>query len=147
LPEEFAKRVIRLTEVIVELSVTDVQRAIDFYADALGFVAGIRYEEGGHLDFASVKSGTITLFLHHTMREPDSPEAARARKRVKLWFRPDDLLGLHAQLRQKGYAVTEPRATAYGATEFSLEDPDGYTVFLQQSRDKGDERAGCGERP
>jgi RNA polymerase sigma-70 factor (ECF subfamily) len=132
LPDDFSEKVIRLTSVTLELGVANVQRSVDFYSEALGFQTEIRYEEQGQLDWASIRCGTIRLFLHHSLPDNESPEAREARKKIKLYFRPDDAPGLHEALKAKGFAVSEPQIASYGEREFSMHDPDGYTIMFQE---------------
>jgi glyoxylase I family protein len=122
---------VRLTAVTLELGVADVERSVNFYGDTLGFKCAIRYEEEDQLDWASIKSGAITLFLHRSLPKNESAEARAARRSIKLFFQPDDDLGLHAALKAKGHQPTEPQIASYGAREFSMRDPDGYTIMFQ----------------
>jgi RNA polymerase sigma-70 factor (ECF subfamily) len=133
LPDDFSRKVIRLTSVTIELGVADAGRSMNFYVDALGFKCGIRHEENGKLDWVSVSSGAIKLFLHHALPDAESPEARLARRSVKLFFRPDDGLSLHASLKAKGYEVSEPKVASYGDREFEMLDPDGYAIIFQES--------------
>ena len=65
-------------------------------------------------------------FLHHTVPQHESSEARFARQSIKLYFRSDDALALHAALKAKGHLVTDPQMTFYGAREFVILDCNGF---------------------
>ena len=58
-------------------------------------------------------------------------EASKPRY-LRLYFEPQDIHGLCADLRRKGFTVTDPEPTDYGATIAHMDGPDGYSIWLQQ---------------
>jgi uncharacterized glyoxalase superfamily protein PhnB len=50
-----------------------------------------------------------------------------------LYLYPDDVVGYHKQVRDKGLAVPELAVTFYGLTEFRINDPDGNRLWIGQS--------------
>ena len=58
-------------------------------------------------------------------------ESARPRY-LRLYFEPRDIHELCGELRRKGFAVSDPQPTDYGATTAHLAGPDGYMIWFQQ---------------
>ena len=53
---------------------------------------------------------------------------------LRLYFEPQDIDALCADLRGKGFAVTGPNPTNFGATAARIDGPDGYEIWFQQWR-------------
>ena len=56
------------------------------------------------------------------------------------YFKPEDVKGLHARLKQRGHAVSEMGVTVYGMREFYLKDPDGRQLTFGQPTDDPPDR-------
>jgi predicted enzyme related to lactoylglutathione lyase len=113
-----------------ELHVTDCEAAAQFFEKALGYQRGYTLVEDGDLDFAVMKHPDPGLELTlHRMMPPG--EASRPRY-LRLYFEPQDIHALCAELRRKGFTVTGPEPTDYGATIAHMDGPDGYSIWFQQ---------------
>ncbi len=122
-----------LTSLTPMLGVTDVNKSLEFYADALGFQETGRFEHEGTLSWAHIVSGKTELMLTRM----NGVESGRGgRKQLFLYFYPDDILALHASLKDKGHRVTDLRVTIYQMKEFELEDPDGYQLWFGEDTDE-----------
>jgi uncharacterized glyoxalase superfamily protein PhnB len=122
-----------LTSLTPMLGVTDVQRSLDFNADALGFQETGRLEHDGTLGWVHIVSGKTELMLTRM----NGIESGRGgRKQLILYFYPDDVLALHASLKERGQGVTDLRVTSYRMKEFELEDPDGYQLWFGEDADE-----------
>jgi hypothetical protein len=51
---------------------------------------------------------------------------------ARLYFEPEDIHGLVDELRAKGFTVSEPAPTDYGALTACMTGPDGYMIWFQQ---------------
>jgi len=112
-----------------ELHVSDCEAAARFFEQALGYRRGYTLVENGHLDFAVMDHPHPGLqFTLHRMLP--ASEAAKPRY-VRLYFEPQDIQQLCADLRAKGFTVTGPSPTNYGATTAQLAGPDGYVIWFQ----------------
>jgi predicted enzyme related to lactoylglutathione lyase len=113
-----------------ELFVSDCEVAARFFENALGFLRGYTLMENGHLDFAVMKhpDAKCDLLLHQMLPAEESGKP----RDVRLWFETRDINALVNSLRQKGFAISSPRSTSYGALEAQLPGPDGYEICLRQ---------------
>ena len=113
----------------ITVLVTDLDRAVAFYRDTLGF-----FEIDHGPDSAVLASGDTRLVLHAT--ENLSPEAARM---VHLNLEVGDVEAVHDELRAKGVTFTHaPRPVNRGGKlelwAATFADPDGHTVAITQWR-------------
>ena len=118
------------TKMYPELHVSDVEKAVAFFTDALGFKIGFKLEDEGVLDFAVLNHGDLMVYLHHMLPEDESDHP----KRLRLYFEPLDIVELHADLRKKGYPVSDLEDETYGAGAKSchLMGPDKYEIRFHQ---------------
>ncbi len=106
----------------------DVQRALGFYHDLLGFklVDEFRYE--GKPVYARLRApggdGTIALHLA-------GPGTSLASDGVRLYFEIRELDGFCRKLQAKGFYITQmPRMMPWGWRHAYLNDPDGHEISL-----------------
>jgi uncharacterized glyoxalase superfamily protein PhnB len=113
-----------------ELQVSDCEAAAKFFEKALGYRRGYTLVEDGVLDFVVMEHADpgLLLTLHHMM---PASEASKPRY-LRLYYEPQDIEGLCAQLRASGFTVTDPQPTDYGATTAHMDGPDGYGIWFQQ---------------
>jgi hypothetical protein len=113
-----------------ELHVCDCDAAAQFFEQALGYRRGYTLMENGQLDFAVMDHPDPGLqFTLHCMLPADDATKPRC---VRLYFEPQDIHQLCADLRAKRFKVTSPKPTNYGATTAQLDGPDGYAICFQQ---------------
>ena len=116
------------------LSVTDVEAALRFYIDRLGFTSPWRYDEDGKVHVAQVDRQNCALILNSTWAkthpekirkavifvslnvEPETPEAATAALDV-----------LRAEFEAKGVTVKDGR---WGYRLIVVDDPDGNQLLF-----------------
>lgn len=106
----------------------DVQRALGFYRDLLGFklVDEFRYE--GNPVYARLRApggdGTIALHLA-------GPGTSLASDGVRLYFEIRELDDFCRKLQAKGFYITQlPRMMPWGWRHAYLNDPDGHEISL-----------------
>jgi len=127
----------RFSQMIPMLAVADVRRSVDFYTKALGFkmVSEFRNDEGTFC-WAHVLCDGVSLMLtiEGEFSVDDGVKAARGS--VMLYFYPDDVVELHASLQSRGFKPSRLSVRFYRMREFTMTDPDGYTLmFGQQTTD------------
>jgi len=115
---------VRLSEIgQIALTVTDLQRAKDFYQNTLGM--NLLFEAGG---MAFFQCGAIRLMLG-TSEKPVSGGG------TILYFRAADIEGTHAALKDRGAAIVRAphmaaRMKSHDLWLSFLNDPDGNTLAL-----------------
>ncbi len=125
-----------LKDLIPMLGVEDVEKSITFYKDALGFEKFQDVEFKGKVAWAIARSADTMLMFTCQPGGAATVADREARKKLYFYFYPDDVVALHAELKEKGYAVTDLRVTFYKMKEFELEDPDGYQLWFGQDSDE-----------
>jgi len=108
--------------------VKDVERAMRFYLDMMGFklIEDFRYE--GTPVYARLRApgGDGTIALHQA-----GPGVSVASDGVRLYFEVRDLDGFCRKLQQKGFYITQlPRMMPWGWRHAYLNDPDGHEISL-----------------
>ena len=82
------------------------------------------------MDFVVLRNGEMTLYLHHMLPDEESENP----KPMRLYFELNDIEPLHAELRRKGYEVSDIQHQTYGggAKTCLLMGPDEYEIWFQQ---------------
>ena len=108
--------------------VKDVQRALDFYRQLLGFrqVDEFRYEGKPVYARLCAPGGDGTIALHQA-----GPGASVASEGVRLYFEIRDLDGFCCKLQAGGFYITQlPQMMPWGWRHAYLNDPDGHEISL-----------------
>ena len=122
---------LRLRAVLPSFTVSDLARSLNFYRDALGFLEGERWEDGGVLVGIMLRAGSCEFGL-------SQDDFAKGRDRVKgagvriSCETLQDIDEVATRVKNAGVPLTEePGNRAWGVRSFSVDDPDGYhlTVF------------------
>ena len=123
----------KLNEMVAILICDDVQVSIDFYVDVLGFSVVDRMDTIGKTGWASLSNGGVSLMLASPSYIPEPKKSEGRYSQAIYYFYPDDVAGLHAELRQRGLAVTDLTARFYGMREFEMLDPSGHVLLFGQT--------------
>ena len=108
--------------------VKDVERALRFYHDLMGFklIEDFRYEGSPVYARLRAPGGDGTIALHLA-----GPGVSLASDGVRLYFEIRDLDGFCRKLQQKGFYITQmPRMMPWGWRHAYLNDPDGHEISL-----------------
>jgi uncharacterized glyoxalase superfamily protein PhnB len=136
---------LRLRAIEPLLTVSDLQRSITFYTEALGFFISDRFtDKSGALQGVMLKAGACEVGLSQ-----DDWAKGRDRQRgvaVRIWCTTaQDLDKLAARVKAAGHQLTEePHGEAWGGRGFSVDDPDGFHLTLYRPDEK---RLAANERP
>lgn len=136
-----------LTKLWSNMMVANVNQAIDFYADVLGFThvmsvpigsqeVLMHYDRTKDLVYALIKNGDIELMLQEqsSLRENVPAWAASdgIRSSAVLYFQVDDVTTLASKLKKHCEVVRDLHDTFYGMREFYVKDPNGYVLGFAQ---------------
>lgn len=131
-----------LTRLIPMLNVSEIDKSIDFYREALGFEIVSDPALVAEWRWATIRSGEVELMLSETGSAPGLSGTvdphADTRWPAVFYFYPDDVAALFAEVIRKGYQSTPLEVTHYGMLEFSLRDPDGHVLSFGQDADEAD---------
>ena len=108
--------------------VKDVNRALGFYRDLLGFklIEDFRYDGVPVYARLSAPGGDGTIALHQA-----GPGASLVSEGVRLYFEVRDLDDFCHKLLRKGFYITQmPRMMEWGWRHAYLNDPDGHEISL-----------------
>lgn len=108
--------------------VKDVERALRFYHDLMGFklIEDFRYEGSPVYARLRAPGGDGTIALHLA-----GPGVSLASDGVRLYFEIRDLDGFCRKLQQKDFYITQmPRMMPWGWRHAYLNDPDGHEISL-----------------
>lgn len=110
--------------------VADVERAIAFYTQRLGFTEGPRYADSGKVLVGQVSRDTCTLLLN--CQQPDKT----GRGRMFISLDRDVFDALRVEFEQRGAPV---RNGWWGYDTMIVEDPDGNELFFPYPDEPGKE--------
>ena len=112
------------------LFVSDLERAVGFYVDQLGFEERWRHEEAGKLLVAQVDRRSCELIL--CSQEPEKT----GRSRVFISLDVDVLHSVRVELETRGVAVEDGR---WGYPLMVVRDPDGNELYFPYPADGANE--------
>jgi catechol 2,3-dioxygenase-like lactoylglutathione lyase family enzyme len=131
----------KLTDVVPNLIVSDIDRSSAFYRDVLGFSVVATVPEDGPLVFAWLQRDAVSVFLNTAAGVAhDLPDvAARSVGGTATLFvtlEADDthsgIDSLFETVRSAAPVLMPLKDQFYGMREFAIEDPDGYVVIFAQ---------------
>ena len=106
------------------LEVNNLEESVAFYSDVLGFEIESNSADA-EPPIASLRSGSLRITLVQQI------ETMLKRGRgVHFVLGVGDVDKFYDELRNHSVAVTEPRDEGWGGRFISLQDPDGYRLFL-----------------
>jgi lactoylglutathione lyase len=113
----------------------DLERALGFYRDRLGFVENFRYPVEGEPQFIALELGSAELGLAAVSEETEPIHGKTLRPvmghRFELCLYTDDIDSAFAELREAGVPIlSEPADQPWGERIGYLEDPDGNPVLV-----------------
>lgn len=116
----------RVTHVIADLHVDDLDSAKEFYTDYLGLAAE-EFNLGWVARYTSPETGVSLQVMTRDATAPANPVIS-----VKV----DDIQDAYAQARERGLEIVHPLTTEdWGVTRFFVRAPDGNVVNMVQQHD------------
>jgi glyoxylase I family protein len=123
------------------LQVFDMNEAIRFYCDGLGFQVvssspTIEAPEGRFFHWVLLRRGGAELMLntaYDSGERPPKRDAARwgGHRDTGLFIGCDDVDEMYRELRAKGLDIERPSVARYGMKQLNVHDPDGFEICFQ----------------
>jgi uncharacterized glyoxalase superfamily protein PhnB len=113
--------------------VKDINKTIEYYK-LLGFNLVATVPEQGDFVWAMMNCGEIN-FMFQTMDSlgDDLPEISRNNAASLLFYiNIKEIRKFHEQIKNKVHVIKELEKTFYGATEFSIQDINGYVLTFAE---------------
>lgn len=134
-------RVQNVTAVVPFLWVTNMERALAFYVDGLGFSIGNRWIPDGHLRWCCMSLGGAALMLQEAVGSSRERLAAAGvpGNGVSLNFQCKDALAIYREAGTRGiHPLREPQV-GNSLWEVVFADPDGYHIYFGSPTDLPEE--------
>ncbi len=123
--------------IAANLDVPDIEAAIVFYRDKLGFVEGLRIPDvGGGLRYATVWNGRATIMFDRIDHvPPERRPFVGTGVTLYIDLGDGDVDVYHRELAAKGVRIVKPLRDEYwGARAFTIADLNGYHItFAEQT--------------
>lgn len=117
------------------LMVENVNAAVDWYKDMLGFELVMSNPESGTFEWAMLQSGEVKL-MFEARASLEGQHSALKEKPVgasgTFFIRLDDVKALYYRISSKVKIVSDLKKTSYGSEEFSITDNNGYILTFAQ---------------
>ena len=125
------------------LTVTNVQRSVDFYCGKLGLK--IAWNSIPAFAMLRIGAGTIGLLAMDEAQKEGVETSTPAQKRaIHVEFSTDNLDALFEELKAKGIVFAQPPHDEPWERAMTAYDPDGYAVEFAQGKRGENQTAGSG---
>jgi catechol 2,3-dioxygenase-like lactoylglutathione lyase family enzyme len=124
-----ADRITRVTGIAPQLLVDDLDRAIAYYRDKLGFELDFQYESF----YASVTRDGFAIHLKQAPKLAAEREHRKENEHLDAYISVSGIRGLFSELEKSGARVTKPlEERPWACLDFYVEDPDGYILCFSE---------------
>jgi predicted enzyme related to lactoylglutathione lyase len=129
MPEVAAPRVAQITGIVPQLLVDDLDRAIAFYRDQLGFAVDFIYESF----YAAVSRDGFAIHLKHAPKCAADRAHRKEHEHLDAYISVSGITGLFSELQMRGTYVSKPvEERPWACVDFYVEDPDGYILCFSE---------------
>jgi uncharacterized glyoxalase superfamily protein PhnB len=121
----------RITAIAPQFLVDDLDRAIAYYRDRLGFVLDFTYESF----YAAVSRDGLAIHLKAAPKLAADRAHRKQHEHLDAYLTVSGIRGLFSELQRRGAEVIRPlEERPWACLDFYVEDPDGYILcFSEQS--------------
>ena len=119
----------KITRMSLQLIVAELESAIEFYTEKLGFSIDFRYEDF----YVGIIKEEHSIHLKHGEPSPEKRQNNRVNEHLSMMFSVRDFETVFDHLSAKSVDMVQPlREMPYGK-EFYIADPDGHLIgFIGQ---------------
>ena len=123
-----------LKSIAPQFLVDDLEAAISFYRDKLGFTADFIYESF----YASVSRDGCTIHLKHASKIASDRTHRKQNEHLDAYFAVEGIEALYREFQSRGASIIkQPETRPWGVIDFYVEDSEGYILcFGQQAHRK-----------
>jgi len=119
----------KITAIAPQLRVGDLDRAIAYYRDRLGFDLDFVYESF----YASVSRDGFAIHLKCAEKLAEDRADRKAYEHLDAYIAVSGINGLFSELQARGAAVITPlEQRPWACRDFYVEDPDGYVLCFSE---------------
>ena len=125
----------KLTGLTPNIITNDIDRALTFYRDVLGFQIVVTVPEEPPLLFVWLKRDDVNVFLNDAKAVHEETPAGSlvvGQSGVALFVHMEGIGDWWEQLQHKTHVLMPLKEQWYGQTEFSITDPDGYVITFAE---------------
>jgi catechol 2,3-dioxygenase-like lactoylglutathione lyase family enzyme len=120
----------RITGISPQFLVSDLERALAYYRDRLGFTLDFVYDDF----YASVSRDGFSVHLKHETTRAEERAFRKRNEHLDAYFRVSGIRALFAELQQRGAEVIRTlEERPWSCIDFYVEDPDGYVLCFSES--------------
>ena len=124
-----AQRAAHLTGIAPQFLVDDLDRAIAYYVDKLGFELDFTYESF----YASVSRDGFAIHLKCAPKTAADTEHRRQNEHLDAYVAVSGVRGLFSELQTRGAQVMKPlQEEPWACVDFYIEDPDGNILCFSE---------------
>lgn len=125
-------RATHLTGIAPQFLVDDLERAIRYYCDQLGFAVDFKYESF----YASVSRDGFAIHLKCAPKSAADREHRRQNEHLDAYISVVGIRDLFKELEQRGARVIRPlEERPWACVDFYVEDPDGYVLCFSEPKE------------
>jgi catechol 2,3-dioxygenase-like lactoylglutathione lyase family enzyme len=119
----------QITGIAPQLLVDDLDRAIAYYRETLGFELDFEYDSF----YASVSRDGFAIHLKHAPKVAADRANRKQNEHLDAFVSVSDARSLFGELQMRGAAVIRPlEERPWACLDFYVEDPDGYILCFSQ---------------
>lgn len=119
----------RITGIAPQFLVDDLDRAIAYYRDKLGFELDFKYQSF----YASVTRDGFAIHLKHAPKLAAEREHRKQNEHLDAYISVSGIRGLFSELEMRGALVVKSlEARPWACTDFYVQDPDGYILCFSE---------------
>jgi catechol 2,3-dioxygenase-like lactoylglutathione lyase family enzyme len=119
----------QITEIAPQFLVDDLDRAITYYRDRLGFELDFKYESF----YAVVRRDGFAIHLKQAAKLAAARAHRKQNEHLDAYIAVSGIRGLFSELHMRGAEVIKPlEERPWACLDFYVEDPDGYILCFSE---------------
>jgi len=120
-----------VTGIAPQFLVDDLERAIAYYCDKLGFELDFKYQSF----YAAVRRDGFAIHLKHAPKSGADRANRKQNEHLDAYISVSGIEGLFSELEMRGAQVIKPlEERPWACLDFYVEDPDGYILCFSEQK-------------